>query len=223
MKINDKAVELLIGTKVFSALYGGRFGYVFNVHPYTNPSEIKSIANIMQSGGSADYDIVFENGTISHKVPECIIRGVQWELYDDRIGIKNINDLLENAKIIKIESEAKKVKAKDDFRNEVEKMKLSGDFVNLVQGDCSSGTLAAKNIRKLLKAKLPGVKFSVRKRYYGSLVVSADELSTEQKSEVREVISLFKTGYYDVHEDIHKSSLSPFQAVFGGVDYISLY
>ena len=39
--------------------------------------------------------------------------------------------------------------------------------LELTKGNCTSGVLAGKNIRKELKAKYPMVKFSVVKRYYG--------------------------------------------------------
>ena len=45
-------------------------------------------------------------------------------------------------------------------------------------------------------------------------------MTVNQKA-VHDAVAPFKTGVYHLHEDYHSSEESPFNIVFGGVDYIT--
>jgi Large polyvalent protein associated domain 30 len=69
--------RIVVGTRVHSILYGGRDGVVYAIHGEQSPSSVRSIGGFMQTGGRAEFDIVFDDGTETRHLPECIIRGVQ--------------------------------------------------------------------------------------------------------------------------------------------------
>ncbi|MBB2199890.1 hypothetical protein HLH44_21120, partial [Gluconacetobacter sp. 1c LMG 22058] len=94
---------------------------------------------------------------------------------------------------------------------EVARLRADTAHATLTQGDTGDGAIAAKNIRLLLKAAFPAVKFSVRKRHYGALTVSwADG---PDSNAVEAVTDLFRTG--------HNGTSTPWMMVFGHAEYIS--
>jgi len=79
----------------------------------------------------------------------------------------------------------------------------------------------AKNVRKVLKSTYGNsVKFSV-KASGSSLGVSWVDGPTS--FEVDKLLSCFKAGSFNSMEDIYESNISPFNEVFGGVDYLTTY
>ena len=63
-----------IGTNVYVGLYNKGRGVVFNIKGEQNTKDIKNFG-IFSSGGSAEIDIVFEDGTAFTNTPECIAQG----------------------------------------------------------------------------------------------------------------------------------------------------
>jgi hypothetical protein len=73
---------LSIGSRVHCILYGGRDGVIFNIRGEQRPETCQS-NSIILSGGKAEFDIVWENGTESLRTPEALVRGgVQWRVLD---------------------------------------------------------------------------------------------------------------------------------------------
>jgi hypothetical protein len=55
---------LQVGQKVYSKLYGGRNGIIYQIHGTQSPESVRQLdGGAVMMGGSADFDIVFENGT----------------------------------------------------------------------------------------------------------------------------------------------------------------
>lgn len=99
------------------------------------------------TGGSAEYDIIWDDGTESKKIPECIIRGVQWRILDgfvDADGIVAARAHAEQESKRRSEAEAAQRAA---FSAEVERLRrdpacahLSQDKANLQrQQACPAG------------------------------------------------------------------------------------
>lgn len=80
----------------------------------------------------------------------------------------------------------------------------------------------AKNIRRGLADRFPGQKFSVRKADYSTIYVSWTDGPTE--AEVEEVAGLFRENCTTDpwNQDLWNYSDSPFNTVFGGVQYLRL-
>lgn len=83
----------------------------------------------------------------------------------------------------------------------------------------SAAKTAVKNIRILLKRNFPGVKFSVRMPYYGSVCIAWEDGAPENA--VIAVISCFKHGSFNGMNDCYEYNHSPFNDLYGGVSYIS--
>ncbi|WP_408876504.1 hypothetical protein [Gluconobacter sphaericus] len=56
------------------------------VHGKESPTTVRSLSRggAIVSGGSASYDIVFACGSVTHRLPEAILRGVQWRIEADK-------------------------------------------------------------------------------------------------------------------------------------------
>jgi hypothetical protein len=220
--------EIVVGTRVFSALYGGRHGIVYRITGTPGADSSRNVGGVIISGGSSTYfDIVFEDGSRAMKLPESIITGVQWRILDEPIASSaEIEKALDYSNAEEERRAREKAAAKEAFDAEVERLKTDPEWSYLQQSSAEKpmrgAKLAAKNIRKFLKKKFPGVKFSVRLEGYDCVWVtwpkeqSSDEV---EQSNLRDVLGFFKTGYYDFESDCHLSKDSPFNVVFGGTQY----
>lgn len=75
-------LELCRGRKVHRILYGGQVGYVLEFKPGTQP--IRHFGIGVSGGGQCDILFKSHDGPSIHRaVPEDIIRGVQWRIYDE--------------------------------------------------------------------------------------------------------------------------------------------
>lgn len=216
-----------IGDWVYSRLYGGRFGVVINIHGIQNGKPAKTLMGgaIVTGGSSASFDIVFENGGMSMKVPESIVRGVQWDLPDrDPVTQEIIDRMIEHHHLTVAKKEAEDAAKKAAFNAEIERLRVDPDYKGFEQiVDRSDSTkIANKNIRILLKKQFKGVKFSVRKESYDSTWVTWPQSSGLARKAVQDVVSIFRTGFYDIEEDIHRDEDAPFNVVFGGIRYLTV-
>lgn len=213
---------LQVGTRVHSILYGGRDGVIYAIHGTPAPETVRRMAGGgIVSGGRADVDVVWDNGTESRRVPEAIIYGVQWSI---REGMATAEEIAAMRGLVILEENRKADEHKaeaDAFAAEVARLRSSGEYAHLDQGDDqSSGKLAASNIRKELKRAFPGVKFSVRKEDCGSVRVGWTDGPT--LAEVEKITSKYKAGHFDGMEDLYNYTTSPFITVFGGAKYLSV-
>jgi len=211
--------KILVGSVVTTNLYCLGRGVVYHIHGERMPDTVKQISGgVMVNGGHAEFDIVHDSGKFSKRLPECILRGVQWEVLEEIADAEEIHRLCANAEAC---AEKEKIEEENNalaFTAEVERLKTSAEYSQLEQGDCSSGKLAAKNIRKELK-QFKGVKFSVRNRHYGSVDVNWTDGPTLEK--VKAIINKYKDGYFNSMQDIYEYSASPFNTVFGSAQYPS--
>lgn len=214
-----------VGDWIYCGLYGGTFGVITKIHGEQSPESVSN-GSIVCSGGRASFDIVNERGGAYTRTPECILRGVQWKLPDrPRACPEKIQEMIKAHEESVLEAERLKAEQQAAFAAEVESLKGDISWSKLIQSsDKERGQkLANKNIRKVLKTKYPDVKFSVKKRYYDSTSVSYPEGLDLDRKALESLLDDFETGYYDVHEDLHKDSQSPFNVVFGGVGHLSVH
>jgi hypothetical protein len=226
--------DLRFGRRIHCILYGGKNGTIFEVHGTPDLGNSKPIfGNVghQVTGPQADIDVVWDNGTISRRVPECIVKGVQWIFMDQPDHDQEIVDRAlahaDRESKRKLDIEEGLISA---FNTGVRIFRENTEMSYMEQtptdgSDCDQTKLAAKNIRKNLKLIFPGVKFSVRKEHYDALWVEwrkADCPEEITQKTVREAISRFETGYYDMERDIHRKSPTSFNAVFGGVSHITI-
>jgi hypothetical protein len=206
-----------IGQKIYSILYGGRYGVVYAIHGEQRPSGIVSY------GGNATFDIVFKNGTETKMLPESILHGVQWQIFDEVVSADEIKQMRELAasEIVRKAAEAKEKFQK--FSAAVEALRANpayGALQQTGQGKSIYCTkLAAINIRRQLKAEFPGVKFSVRTNDCEAVRVVWMDGPTG--AEVRSIVQKYQRGYFDGMNDIYEYTSSPWTAVFGSAKYVN--
>ena len=89
---------LTVGTRVSYALpYCGQ-GVIVAIHGAQLPESVQTmLGGAGVRGGNAHFDVVFENGSVSHKLPEAIVRGIQWTIYDEQASAEEIAQLLQNS------------------------------------------------------------------------------------------------------------------------------
>ena len=120
------SAHIEVGTRIHSGLYGGRDGVVYAIHGNQSPESVRILGGVMHMGGSANFDIVFDNGTETRGLPECILRGVQWRVYADVVRPEEIAFLREHAAS---EGERKRLEADEaakKFAADVDDTKGSG-------------------------------------------------------------------------------------------------
>lgn len=221
MTMNKKEIStntIVIGQVISTNLYGRGRGVVYGIHGEQKPESVFSLfGGVGVRGGNAEFDIAFESGSLSKKLPECILRGVQWVIYDEVVNEKEVARIYRNAlnaEILKREGEeAQKVA----FNLAVENIKVAPEYDKLTQGS-NGATQVASNIRKELKAAFPSVKFSVRKNHYDSVNVKWIDGPTEKA--VKNIVDKYRDGYFNSMEDIYEYNESPFNKVYGGVRYV---
>ncbi|AVF38186.1 LPD29 domain-containing protein [Rahnella sikkimica] len=208
---------VVVGSVVTTNLYWLGRGVVYEIHGEQRPDTVKPLGGgVVISGGHAEFDIVHDCGKFSLRLPECILRGVQWDVLDEIADAEEIHRLYVNAKEKEAEAKREKEENTTRFNAEVERLRTAPEYAKLEQGECSSGKLAAKNIRKELK-QFTGVKFSVRNPHYGSVDVSWEDGPTCEK--VDAVIKKYKDGHFNAMQDIYEYLESPFNKVFGSAKY----
>ena len=154
------STHIEIGTRIHSILYGGRDGVIYAIHGHQSPQSVRSLGGgVMMMGGSANFDIVFDNGTETRGLPECILRGVQWRIYADVARPEEIAVLREHATS---EGERKRLEAAEaakKFAAEVEALRVDPRYSKLKKTgeNDGGGKLVAANLRIELKAAFPGV------------------------------------------------------------------
>lgn len=213
---------LKIGQRIHCILYGGRNGTIHSIKGEQSPETTRSIMGWAGvSGGNAHFDIVWDDGTQSLAVPEALIRqSVQWKVLDEPpetpAQIKARLDYLASCTAERVRKQAV---AEAEFK--AEQARLIETYPNLKRcGDgISGGKLAAINIRTLLKKEFPGVKFKVRSDFNSVGVSWEDGPAAKQ---VSKIVNRFEAGRFDGMADIYKFTSSPWNSLFGSVEYNSV-
>lgn len=212
-------MPVTIGTRVRTGLYNRGLGTVFAIHGDQAPKTVGSVCGIVRTGGRATFDIVFDQGSRSMQLPETILHGVQWEILDETVDSDAIATALARADAREAEQRTAKADADARFAAEVDRLRADETLVALVQGDdTGSGKLAAKNIRIQLRIAFPGIKFGVRVSGHGAIDVEWTDGPTS--AAVKAITEPYRAGHFDGMEDIYRSSVSPWNRVFGGAQYV---
>lgn len=214
---------IAIGQRVYCSLSHAGEGTVVAIHGEQSPASCRSMGGgIGVMGGSAHFDVVWDNGNRSEKVPESLMRSsVQWGVFEAVASAEAVAEAVELAEATRREKE--EAKARQARAHEAAKAELANDpeLRTLKRaGECEDrpDKLAAANLRKLLKIRFPGVKFSVRKDGYTALRVRWEDGPT--RGEVEAQAQRFKRGNFNGMTDSYDYQRSPWVDVFGGLDYV---
>jgi len=214
---------LKVGQRVYTDLYGRGEGIIFQINGEQKPSSVRSLCGVIATGGNAEFWIVFKCGKVTNKLPECIFRGVQWEVLEDTdiATTEEISAALVHAGNMQIEREKKEQEATD--KRSARFAALPSEYPYLLKcsdaKDKSSSRIAAMNIRTELKRAFRGFKFSVRSDHNSIDVNWTDGPS---RKEVTDITSKYQEGHFNGMEDIYEhNSENVFPDVFGGAKYVS--
>lgn len=209
---------IVIGTRISCVLHWAGRGTVFAIEGEQRPQSVRIAGGVMHSGGNASFSVVFDNGSISKAVPECIIRGVQWRVLDETASAEDIAEALARAACAKATAAVAADNAKARFAEAIAQLRADPAYGALEQAtDQYGGKVAAKNIRTQLRAAFKGVKFSVRNRH-GSIDISWTDGPTVAK--VEEITRKYQSGSFDGMNDCYEYSASAWNEVFGGSKYV---
>lgn len=218
-QILSATASIRVGQVIYTGLYNRGYGVVVAIRGEQAPETISG--TVVRAGGRAEFDIVFKSGQRADRLPECILRGVQWRVYEEVVSAAEVQAYVFGAEqyaeaqaMAKADSEAK-------FATAVAALKVDPKFSHLEQRGEGCPAAAVKNIRKDLKKHFPGVKFSVRQsRGYSSVTVAWTDGPTA--AQVEEVTGRYKAGHFDGMADCYEFSRSPFGEVFGSIQYINV-
>jgi hypothetical protein len=224
IKGNEFQGNLEIGTRVHSALYGGRDGIIFGINGNQDPGSIRRLGCGVTTGGAATIDVVFAKGTISRGIPESIIRGVQWRISDGDLASEDeIQHALAFAALEtrrKEQSDREEAAAKEEARAAF--LASEPELTPVDPEKYNSLTVGSKNIRRELKRAFPETKFSVRSRSYsGGCSIDINWTDGPTSEEVEKITSKYQEGSFNGMEDIYEySSTNVWPDVFGGAKYV---
>lgn len=214
--------QIEIGQRVHCILHGGRNGTVVAIHGEQSPDSTREImGGFGVAGGTAHFDIIWDDDTRSPMIPEALLRrSVQWRVLDEPPATPSEI----KARVMGHEQHTAEAKAAEAVARavfEAKKTELSSQYPNLRRSGegASGGKLVAINLRILLKEAFPGVKFSVRSDY-SHVGISWVDGPTEKR--VQEVVDRFSAGRFDGMEDIYKYEATAWGELFGSVEYDSV-
>lgn len=223
MQNTNQQKQIVIGTRVYTGLYNRGMGTIYAIHGEQSPQTVRSLGGgIITSGGKAEFDIVFDDGGMTSRLPECILLGVQWQVHDEIATPEDIAKYLANATCYAASAKAAEQLKKEAFAREVERLKVAPEYSHLkqVSSEMNGRKLAVLNIRTELKRQFKGVKFSVRSDYNSVRIGWIDAVTEDQ---VAEITNQYSDGHFNGMEDIYEYSRTPFTEVFGAMSYINTH
>lgn len=188
-----------------------------------NLSGIGAIVRVTENQWGNHVDMILTDGreirgimagTLAHISQEhgCAHRFL---VLDDMADADELAGLMAGAAILVAQERAAKDEAAAARAVEIERIKAENP--TLAQG--SDPKTAAKNIRVMLKAAFPKIKFSVRAPRYDSIYVRWTDGPT--RAQVEAIADRFQDGHFDGMDDCYKYGNSPWCKTFGGARYVS--
>lgn len=214
----DFPAKFEVGMRVYCGLYGGKDGTIIAIHGEQTPGTVRRVlGGAGVAGGSAYIDVAWdtrgESGGYSKRVPEGIVRGIQWKMLS---GYRDPAEAIAEAEAFVAMEEAKASAAAVAFEKGKEAVKEKFSFLTVDDG--TDRNIVQKNIRTLLKKEFPKVKFKVTKGGYSARRVSWVDGPTVD--EVKKFTGMFEAGRFNGMEDIYEYDSTPFSEVFGSCQYV---
>jgi hypothetical protein len=218
---NEYRGPIQMGQKVYSGLYGGRFGIVYHIRGEQRPDSVRSLGGVVVTGGNAHVDVVFDCGTISRGIPESILKGVQWSISDEIATPQEIEEALLFAEAEKVKKEDAAAKKREYLAREKQELPSRYPYLQTKDGKTSPWALGARNLRVELAKAFPGVKFSVKsKSYTGGCSIDVYWADGPITKDVEKIAGKYEQGHFNAMEDLYEYGDSPFSDTFGGAKYV---
>lgn len=221
----DKYQGLLkVNQYVYGIVYGNA-GYIKRVDGLQSPSTIRDLGGVV-TGGIAWVTIRCYSG-VEVKVPEAILRGVQWHLGDtlNAEEIKVVDDAYTLAKETKAQEEVREAQKREEREKTLPQqypyLETIASYEKRTGKSYCRLAVGTQNIKTELKRAFPGVKFSVKRKTFSGgddINVSWDDGPTT--AQVNEIIGKYAIGSFDGMTDCYNYSHSVFTDLFGGSKYV---
>ncbi len=217
---------------VGQVLETGRYGraVIARIHDRSQEDSVielvgsSAIVSAIVSAGNAAFDLVYYNGVRSKFVPECIIRGgLPWIVHSEVISQVELDRLNKAADDKEHQDAEDKARADAAFTVAKNSIQEAPEYKHLKKMADNKGkseaVIVSGNIRSDLKKAFPGVKFSVKKSSLANIWITWTDGPT--KEDVGNITAKYEHGNFNGMEDIYEYSSTPFNSVYGGIDYVS--
>lgn len=177
------------------------------------------------------YDTIGLRDYSSHRVEGYGIKaasdpsvwhGQHFFLTEQQLSADEILDLIDKNKAKKIADEATSTQAANRFAAEVARLRALPNGLAQSSKEVYAGqVLAAKNVRKELKAAYPNTKFSVTsKSYSGGDNINVGWTDGPTVAQVEKITNKYSGGDFDGMTDSYTHSTTPWTEVFGSTKYM---
>lgn len=219
-KDEQRQAVIVVGQIIRTNLYSRGVGVVVNIRGEQAPSSCSGIGGVVRFGGRAEFDIAFASGW-SRRLPEAILRGVQWEISHEVLSPSDVLAATFRADEVEEEKRVAAASAEAEFALRLAQMRTGVEYPFLIQADDNlrgGSQLAAKNIRIHLKRAFPGVKFSVRSGGNATRVGWTDGPTV---ADVEAITGMYEAGSFDSMTDCYNYIRNPFTEVYGSNRYVT--
>jgi hypothetical protein len=211
---------LVVGRRFYvNGPYGGP-AMIVAVYGEPGLVPVGRIGGIVYHGGSATFDVVYDSGRMSCKLPESIIgSGAPYIMSEEVASAEEVAEALAAAAIFKASEAAKAAAAAAAFAAAKEAAKAAGLALGLVpEAEFKGrGCAAAYNLRRELKAA--GIKVvSLRSDGYDAIRVKLADAADLPAAKV--ICGKYEAGHFDGMTDCYDYDPSAWGAVFGDVRYV---
>jgi hypothetical protein len=186
---------MAIGQRVYCGLSGGQYGIVYKIDGQQSPASIGRMGGgVVTYGGRAELTIVFDTGHHDRRVPESVVRGVQWDIFDSVATTDEIIDAIQYAQRCA------------DYRERTEQRKLETEAAQLAADMAVEDTrwvtgaellaAAPKGATRVVVAELNEDTSDSMSDYHGhrtsrSVVIGFSTLARESFPVLRKAAALF--------------------------------
>jgi hypothetical protein len=208
-----------IGTRLVDTR--GRSAVVTAVHGSPDPASVGSLAGgALVFGGRCTVDFIDDEGNEHRQVPEAIVSSLPWKIAPGEATPEELSDYQAGAVLKKAADSSAAEENARLFRER--RAELLVEYPTLATQDKGGAlTLAAKNLRALLKATFPGVKFSVTtSRFSGGNSMDVKWADGPSSNLVSPIANRFSGGDFDGMTDCYNYRRSPWTDLFGEAKYV---
>lgn len=223
MKTEMKSAILKVGQRVNCAFHWAGPGIIVAIHGDQKPASVGSMGGgCVVYGGSATFDVAYDNGLLSKMIPEAIIRGLGWTIYDEVVDADDVLDAVRHCSNFSAYKK-EQAEATEARRANERKQHVIDNPDLIVEGSpqangARGGKLAAINIRKVLKKEFPSIVFKVTSDYNRVNIGWTDGPTDKM---VEKFTNRHADSYFDGMDDSTKQLPdATFAQVFGGCGFI---
>ncbi len=202
--------------------WGGNMGF---------PAQDFAVIRRQESSFGVYYDTIGLEDFSTHRVEGYGIKsekdpnvwhGQHFFLTERQLSADEILELIDRNKAKQLADEATSTQAANGFRAEVERLRKLNNGLEQSSATVYAGqVLAAKNIRRELKAAFPKVKFSVRSESYtGGDNINVGWTDGPTVEQVEKITAKYSGGDFDGMTDSYNYSRSPWTEVYGSTKYL---